>query len=161
MEAMLQRQRPEPPSRLITQQPFLFARMFVFALDHLGRALGALAKTSGAPQGLKATYRAFMDQFPGLKGTRDSEHHRDERQMGLARGKPIRPHAVKIPGAVTAPAGAIILVGNLVGTKLTCTSEFGDVVEVDVSLASLKKVEKMVQDALNLFQWKGQPVQLP
>jgi hypothetical protein len=65
------------------------------------------------------------------------------------------PKAVQIPGVISAPAGSFMMIDGLNGTRFTCTAESGDLVEVDVSLASLQKVQTVVQDVIGLFKWKG------
>ena len=152
---------PRPTNRLITARPVLCAHMFVFSLDQIRLTLRGSGSVSGGVAALESNFSKQL--FPGLKGARDSAHHRDQRAKGLDKyNKPIIPKAVHIPGAIDAVAGSAMMIDNLVGTKFTCTDAFGDVVEVDVSLPSLQKVQMVVQTAINVFpKWKGPSRSLP
>jgi hypothetical protein len=159
----------KPPNRLVTEKPVLCALMFIFALDQISRTLDAhakltphaSAKVADAQKKLRQIASHFSDElFRGLKGARDSAHHRYERVIGLALDKPIRPQAIQIP-EINLPPGVLRIIDSVIGTSFTCTAKSGEVVQVDVSLASLQKVQTVVQKVIDMFPWKGLPISWP
>ena len=140
------------------RMPFMHARAFVFALDLFERTLCGLRHREPARPSLVACYNNFVSKFPGLKGVRDSEHHRYERVQRKARRKNgctvINPKAIHT-SAIKAPAGAVMIIGDLMGTEFTFTDADGAHAKVDVTVASLNHVAEAMQRAIGCFDWKG------
>ena len=143
------------PSLAVRRLPYLHANTFVFALDYIARAASRLAAIPDAPAGVRAALDDFREAFPGLKGGRDSAHHRDERLVGIANRHRIEPKPVHT-AQVNASIGITVLEcfeGSLVGS----TAENGEVAQVDVSETSLEAAHDCIVKILALYPWHGPP----
>ena len=133
--------------------PFLSAKCFVYALDTLGKALAQLVDIPGAPD-LNRMLAAWNQDLPDLVHVRDSAHHAEDRVRGKRHNKSIELKPIQNE-MIDAPGGGVLIVDALVGSRYGGTLGDGRYGEVDVSSRSLAAAQKIVQDTLNSFQWRG------
>lgn len=141
---------------------FLYAQSFLYALDTIEKFLKVLSEENGAPEIIKELHAKVGDDFPNLKGVRNSAQHLEARARGLDAGRSPRPLKLQPVdnGFVVAPQGALML-GNLFDTKLGYTMANGHHGEVDISEESMSKITSILQEVFNSFTWKGAPQHLP
>ncbi|MCE9931933.1 hypothetical protein, partial [Obesumbacterium proteus] len=141
---------------------FLYAKSFLYALDTIDKFLKVLSEENGAPEIIKKLHAKFGDDFPDLRGVRNSAQHLEDRARGLGAGKLPKPLQLQPVdnGFVVAPQGALML-SNLLGTKLGYTMANGYYGEVDISEESMSKITSILQEVFNSFTWKGAPQHLP
>lgn len=151
------------PREFSDKKKFLYAKSFLFALDSFDRFLGVLSKENGAPNSLTSIHNRINQEFPGLRGVRNSTHHLEDRSRGLGdfdrKTKKMKVLQLKpiTNSAINAPLGNALILNSLFGTKYSCTMADGHLGEVDVSAESLSKVHKILSDTLSSFSWKGSP----
>lgn len=137
--------------------PFLYARAFVYALDAFEKFLGVLAKQPNVPPGIAKLYARMADEFPNLRGVRNTAHHLEDRARGLGAENPPQPLALKpiASNFINAPGGGVLVLNNLNGSKYGSTMADGHYGEVDVSPESLQRLQAILQELLFLFKWRG------
>ncbi|WP_313626434.1 hypothetical protein [Kosakonia sp.] len=141
---------------------FLHAKSFLGALDTIDKFLKVISEENGAPQNIKRLHIQISNEFPHLRGVRNSAQHLEDRARGLGAGKVPKPINLQPinNNHVVAPQGVLML-SNILGTKLGYTMADGNYGEVDISAESMLKVTKIIQDVFNSFIWKGSPQHLP
>lgn len=142
------------PREFEHNQVFIFARAFLYAMDAFDKFLGVLSREEGIPVRVAALHVQLSEDFPDLRNVRNSAQHPEDRARGLgASGKPLdlKPvdnELIKVPGGT-------LLLNCLIGTKYGCTMADGHYGEVDVSPESMEKLQRILQEVLNSFQWRG------
>ena len=149
------------PRELNDKKKFLYAKSFLFSLDSFDRFLGVLSKEKGVPDSVISIHKRINQEFPDLRGVRNSTHHLEDRSRGLGNFdrntkqiKVLQPQPIT-NGGIHAPQGNILVLNSLFGTKYACTMADGHLGEVDVSSESLSKLHSILQDVLSSFSWKG------
>lgn len=139
---------------------FIYAKSFLYALDTIEKFIKVLSGEAGIPEMVKIKYKQISVEFPDLKEVRNTTQHLEDRARGLGAWK--KPMELKpISNAfIIAPQGCLAL-NNLHGTKFGTTMANGNYGEVDVSLESLIKIQKIIQDILDAFEWQGIKLYLP
>lgn len=141
---------------------FLYAKSFLYALDTIDKFLKVLSEEDGAPEIIKKLHAKIVDEFPNLRGVRNSAQHLEDRARGLGAGKV--PKLLELQpmdnGFYVAPQGALML-SNLNDTRLGYTMSNGHYGEVDISEESMSKITTILQEVYNSFPWKGFPQHLP
>lgn len=122
----------------------LYAREFVYALDGITKMLDRMTCEPGAPTGVDRILDDLEAAIPGVKDTRDSLHHVEDRIRG--RGRNERP----------IPSNGVVI-ECLFGSRLAMTAGDGRVTEVDVCRRSLEAAQVGVQKLIGLFDWQGHP----
>ncbi len=152
----------EIPSSHKYRLKFLHAKSFINALDTIDKFLKVISEENGAPAEIKRLHARIADDFPNLRGVRNSAQHLEDRARGLGAGREPKPLQLQPfdNGFIVAPAGALML-SNLHGTKLGYTMADGHYGEVDVSEESMLKVTTIIQEVFNSFSWIGSPQHLP
>ncbi|MEW6155731.1 MAG: hypothetical protein AB1673_17385 [Actinomycetota bacterium] len=78
------------PQSYLRRGAFLYAKVFLYALDTIGKTLRVLAGTTGTPATLEAIRQYFYDALPSLTAVRDTAHHMEDRARGVSRrGDPL------------------------------------------------------------------------
>ena len=132
----------EIPVEYARRLPFLYAHLFVYALDSFGKILYVLSKEDGTPQAIRVEYEGFVSALPHLKALRDSAHHIEARARALdRRGQPIRVRALEL--------------SNLWGDKLAYTAEDGQLAEVPINETSARVASSALQRVIDAFDWEG------
>ena len=141
---------------------FLHARSFLYALDNIDKFLKVLANSDGAPQRIAELHLQLKSDFPDLTGVRNTSHHMEDRARGLDAQKVPQPLKLKPVNAdfIVGSQGDLIL-DNLHGSKYGCTKANGYYGVVDVSLDSLLKVQSIIQNVFDAFEWVGFRHHLP
>jgi hypothetical protein len=137
-------QAGQVPSKYLFMAPFMDAKAFVSALDTVRKLLTQIKDESGVPLQVAQQVATFQAQFPGLKRTRDSIQHIDERILYQAWGKSMPPRL-----------GTALQLENLVGNRIATTAADGSTVDVEVSQQSLEQAVTCVQGVINAFTWTG------
>ena len=108
---------------------------------------------------LEGLYNDFCIYFKDLKEVRDSAHHNEDRIQGLSFKKliPLKPLSNNF---IKADSGALII-NSLNNKKFGNTLGSGFYGEVEVSTESLDFAQKIVQNILESFEWKGSKIHLP
>jgi len=150
------------PREFEHNQPFIFARSFLYAIDSFDKFLKVLSKTDGVPNVITTLYDEFGKAFPDLRGVRNTAQHMEDRARGLGAGRNPQPLDLKPVDnqMVKASSGALML-NCLNGTKYGNTMADGHYGEVDVSPPSMEALHSIFQQVLTSFKWKGSQRHLP
>lgn len=150
-------QRTGGPNAFKHMLPFIYAKTFLFALDGIDRFLELLSKdiAKGVPKEVADWHGEFVRCFPQLREVRNSAHHSEDRSRGIRRGtkeldlKPI------IDGPIHAPHGGALLMNCLNGSRYGATMADGHYGEVDVSVESMRQLQRILQGIFDSFAWTG------
>lgn len=74
--------------------PFIYARAFLYALDAFDKFLGVLAKEENVPEGVAKFHAQIAEEFPHLRGVRNTAQHLEDRARSLGAGK--NPQRLKV-----------------------------------------------------------------
>lgn len=135
----------------------ILARAFLYALDGFERLLSVLAKEQNVPPRVAELAREIAVLFPDLRGVRNTTQHLEDRARGLGAGKnsaPMQLQPVDCP-AISAPSGGVLLLNILNGNRFGCTMSDGRYGEVEVSHMSLHGLQRILQETLQCFAWRG------
>lgn len=127
--------------------PFLYAHMFVFALDYIKKLFETLenpAKVGAIDQqsSIKQIRKSYEQQLPGLDDVRDSAHHVEDIIRAKGRGE-----------KKFTPQG-FLQISNLIGNNLTYTAKDGKIQKVEISEKSLQTAQDAVQKVHDCFHWR-------
>jgi hypothetical protein len=143
-----------PPREHEHLKVFIYAKAFLYALDGFDKFLGVISKEPGIPAGVVEAAGRVTEFFPHLRGVRNTAQHLEDRTRGLdQRKKKIDLMPVE-NGAFSAPSGGLFL-NCLNGTQYGSTMSNGHYGEVDVSPDSMQKLQNLMQDVINAFNWTG------
>jgi hypothetical protein len=142
-------QSGEHPHSYVWQMPFMFARLFLFAVHDIQKGFHGIAESPGAPTSTLDLRKRFDQQFPMLRALRDSSAHIDERFRGEARGQRI------------VPADRVVWAEYLKGSRLVGTTADGRQAEIEVSEGTMLVVQELLQELVNAFSWSGPPRHYP
>lgn len=159
-EVIFKRERWESgilPREFSHNLPFIYARAFLYALDTFDKVLGVLAKEDRVPTAISGLHSKFVENFPHLRGVRNTVQHIEDRGRGLGSGKvpqkldlkPIENNFIQAPG------GGVLVLNNLNGSKYGSTMADGHFGEIDVSVESMKHLKIILEEVLNSFKWHG------
>lgn len=137
----------------------LHAKSFVSALDTFGVFLKKISKIPSAPLNIKVLHSSFTKIIPDLKDVRDSTQHIDERVEGKKYGKEIELKPFN-NGVINSEVGSLAL-WVLTGNKFGITKGNGELGEVEISIETLSKVQPIMQETFNSFEWIGPKKHLP
>ncbi len=151
------------PREFEHNKAFIFARAFLYALDAFDKFLQVLSQDGAVPARVAELHNQFGQEFPDLRGVRNTAQHLEDRARGLgARRDPqplnLQPIDNKM---VSAPNGGVLMLNCLNGTKYGSTMADGHYGEVDVSPESMEKLQRILQEVLNSFQWRGSKMHSP
>ena len=133
---------------------FIYAKAFLYALDGFDKFLGVMSKEPGIPAGVVDAAGRVTEIFPHLRGVRNTAQHLEDRARGLDQRKKKIDLAPVENGAFSSPSGALFL-NCLNGTQYGSTMSDGHYGEVDVSPDSMRKLQNLMQDVINAFNWTG------
>ena len=134
---------------------FIYARAFLYALDAFDKFVGAICAESGAPPSIHSLKDRIGTEFPDLRGVRNSAHHLEDRARGLGTGgKPLDLKPVN-NGLVSGANVKVLAMNCLIGNKYGATMADGHYGEIEVTVESLQKLQRILQDVLNGFHWSG------
>lgn len=137
-------QAGEMPKGYMRCLPFMYAKLFVYALDSISRFLDKLARIPGVPSEVVKQEIAFDTAFPTLREVRNSAQHLEDRGRGLGKGgRPLKLSA------------GVLFLGCLNDNRYGMTMADGQYGEVEVSLQSLQNAQVCIQKTLNAFKWTG------
>lgn len=143
------------PRTFITHASLIYARAFLYALDTFDKFLGILANERKTPEGVAILHKKMADYFPDLRGLRNSAQHLEDRTRGLGAGqKPLELKPIENQ-LISAPAGGVLALNNLNGTKYGCTMSNGHYGEIDVSSESMQRLQEILEATFSLFKWSG------
>jgi hypothetical protein len=134
---------------------FLYARAFLYALDAFDKFLGVLSKEPSVPSELAALHAQIAAAFPDLRAVRNTAQHLEDRARGLGAGrepldlKPIENQMINAPG------GGVLVLDSLNGSKYGSTMADGHYGEVDVSPETMQRLQRILQEVLRSFRWRG------
>jgi hypothetical protein len=136
---------------------FIYARSFLYALDAFEKFLGVLAKEPGVPGQLADIHKRMEVAFPHLRGVRNTAHHLEDRARGLGAGQNPKPLDLKpiTNNFVSAPSGGVLILNSLNGSRYGSTMSDGHYGEIDVSPESMQHLQKILEEVLQSFQWRG------
>lgn len=144
---------------------FLYAKNFLYALDTFDKFLKVLAEDGDAPEIIKEYYGQFTEEFPDLREVRNSSQHLEDRARGFGRRDPKGGHELLNlkpvdNGIIFAPQGALVMEA-LCGSEYGCTMVDGHYGQVDISAESMSKIQAILQNVFNSFEWEGSRKHLP
>ena len=131
---------------------FIYAKMYIFALDNIGKLLNVLEREPGAPSSIVGISDAYYHDLAPLKDVRDSAHHMEDRARGLGKNqKPVD----RSPNDSLFGNGMALnnMVGNLYSTLLSN----GRSGEVEIGTYNLSLATATVQAVIKSFDWLGTP----
>jgi hypothetical protein len=136
--------------------PFIYARAFLYALDAFEKFLGVLVQEPGVPLQIADLHRQVTQDFPDLRGVRNTTQHLEDRARGLGAGREPKPLVLQPVknSLIAAPSGALVL-DSLNGSKYSCTMADGCLGEVDVCEESMRRLQRILEAVLKSFQWRG------
>lgn len=145
------------PREFEHNQPFIYARVFLYALDAFDKFLKVLSQEAGVPENISNLYTELGQMFHDLRKVRNTAQHLEDRARGLGAGrnpqsldlKPIENQMIK------AQNGGVLVLSSLNGTKYGSTMDNGHYGEVDVSPESMEKLQQILQKTLDSFRWRG------
>src|ERR1700754_2054339 len=119
--------------------PFIYARAFLYALDAFDKILGVLAKEENVPESVAKFQAQMVQDFPDLRGVRNTVQHLEHRLRGLGAGKNPQPLDLKpfTNSLVNAPSGGVLALNCLNGSRYGSTMADGHYGEGDVSPDSM------------------------
>ncbi|MEY4730897.1 MAG: hypothetical protein RL020_2055 [Pseudomonadota bacterium] len=137
--------------------PFIYARTFVYALDAFGKFLEVLGKEANVPEKIVELHEQFVADFPYLRGVRNTAQHLEDRARGLGAGKAPKPLDLQpiTNNIINAPDGGVLVLGNLNGSRYGSTMSDGHYGEIDVSLKSMRSLQKILLEVIQSFKWHG------
>jgi hypothetical protein len=136
-------------------EPFIYARAFLYALDAFDKLLGVLSREDGVPEAIAQLHAKTGMEFPDLRGVRNTAQHLEDRARGLGAGRnPLELQPIQ-NRMVNAPNGGVLMLNCLNGTRYGSTMADGRYGEVDVSPDSMGKLRSILQQTLDSFQWRG------
>ena len=152
-----------PPTSFITNRCFIYAKAFLYSLDNFEKLLAVLLKEDGVPQAISQLHKEFELFFPELRGVRNTSHHLEDRSRGLGAGRVPKKMDIKPVNnsAYSMPEGGVLILNSLNGTKYGSTMANGEYGEVDVSVASMKEIQRIFGSILESFKWSGRKTQIP
>jgi hypothetical protein len=139
---------------------FMHAKSFLLALDRIERIFGVLTEIPNIPEDVRRAKQAFDTALPTLRGVRNSVAHHEDRSRGLQKGgkpldlKPVENQLIRAPGG-------FLILDSLIGSNFGATMADGEYGEVAVTSATLAAAGRLVQTAIQAFQWKGRPRHWP
>lgn len=138
-------------------QPFIYARAFLYALDAFDKFLGVLSREPGVPPEPAALHAQIAVAFPDLRGVRNTAQHLEDRARGLGAGREPKPLDLKPieNQMINAPGGGVLVLNSLNGSKYGSTMADGHYGEVDVSPESMQHLQRILQEVLLSFRWRG------
>lgn len=143
------------PREFKNRLPIIYARAFLYALDTFDKFLGILANEKNVPEGVKIFHEKMAESFPDLRYIRNTAHHPEDRMRGLGAGqKPLDLKPIET-SFINAPAGGVIVLDNLDGSRYGCTLSTGHFSEIDVSPESMQRLQGILEAVLSLFKWCG------
>lgn len=158
-------QAGELPREFTHNQSFIYARAFLYALDSFDKFMKVLKNKEGTPEVVAELHNEIGDNFPDLRGVRNTAQHMEDRARGLGaghRGKPPQQLDLKpIDNQLAKADGGILLLNCLNGTRYGSTMADGHYGEVDVSPDSMNHLHSIFDRLLNAFEWKGPKAHLP
>lgn len=152
----------EVPKTHQRRKIFLHAKSFLYSLDTIDKFLKVISEEQSAPQVIKDLHARIGNDFPHLRGVRNSAQHLEDRARGLGAGRVPKPLDLQPVdnGFFNVPYRALML-NNLFGTKFGSTMADGHYGEVDISPESLVKMQSIIQQTFDSFEWDGPKVHLP
>lgn len=135
--------------------PFIYARSFLYALDAFDRLLGVLAKEANVPGEIAALHARFAQEFPDLRGVRNTVQHLEDRSRGLGTGKTPLELKPITNTPINAPGGGVLVLNCLNGSRYGSTMADGHYGEVDVSSESMERLQEILLGVLQSFKWHG------
>jgi hypothetical protein len=133
--------------------PFLYAKLFLYALDAILKGLVKLQYVPNVPTGVATALDKYRDALPLLKDVRNSAQHPEQRVRAKKRHeKDLRLQPVDIPG-ISAPHGGLVVVDGLIGNRIGGTLEDGSYGAIEVSAASLAEAVGVEQSVFDAFEW--------
>lgn len=137
--------------------PFIYARAFLYALDAFDKFLGVLAKEPNVPEQIAEFHALIAEEFPDLRGVRNTAQHLEDRARSLGAGCKPKPLDLKpvTNNFINAPSGGVLVLDNLNGSRYGSTMSNGHYGEVDVSYVSMQHLQRILEGVLRSFQWQG------
>lgn len=143
------------PESYLRRGVLIYAKVFLYALDTIGKTLRVLAETTGTPATLEEIRHNFYKALPSLTAVRDTAHHMEDRARGVGRqGTPmiLQPVTNRM---VNAPSGGVLILSSLNGNCFGSTMGDGRYGEVEVSVATMQVAQRAIQETLDAFAWRG------
>ena len=145
------------PREFEHSRPFLYVRAFLYALDAFDKFLSVLAREPQVPREVANLHARMAEEFPNLRGVRNTAQHLEDRARGLGAGRNPQPLELKpiTNNFINAPGGGVLILNSLNGSKYGCTMSDGHYGEIDVSPESVQRLQAVLQELLLLFKWRG------
>lgn len=137
--------------------PLIYARAFLYALDAFDKFLGVLSKEANVPEKVVKFHAQIAEDFPHLRGIRNTAQHLEDRARGLGAGKNPQPLDLKpiTNSLINAPCGGVLALNCLNGSRYGSTKSDGHYGEIDVSPESMQRLQKIFEGVLQSFKWRG------
>lgn len=137
------------PRQIESAEHLIYAKAFVFAFDTIIEALKNLNDSKLVPEKLKE----LKDEFPSLKGIRNTSHHLGDRVVGL---KLVGRKKVQIN-----PEGQNIALNNHGNGAFKTMMEDGTQGSIKITHASLEIMGGILQEILDSYEWFGNKQHFP
>lgn len=143
--------------------PFIYARAFLYALDAFDKFLGVLSKEANVPEQIAMFHAQVAEDFPHLRGVRNTAQHLEDRARGLGAGNTPQPLGLKpiTNSLINAPSGGVLALNCLNGSSYGSTMSDGHYGEIDVSPESMQRLQKILEGVFQSFTWRGSKQHAP
>lgn len=118
-------------------------KMFVSALDGIGKILGVLRRDERTPSKAVEVCNELSGQFEAVKYIRDSHQHMEDRCRGLGKWDKAVPSSVLLLGVM------------MDGRRHIMTGSDGKQYGIEISEAVLRMVQANIEDLIWSFEWIG------
>lgn len=135
------------------------AKNFIAALDSFEKHLNIL-KTD-APKELENIHSEFLNQFPDLRGVRNTNQHMEDRRRGLGAGRIPKPIELKPTNLPNFQSDGLLAFDITINNTYNTIMSNGSIGQVDVSPKSMEFLQVTMNKIFNLFIWDGKCDHLP
>jgi hypothetical protein len=120
----------------------MYAKMFVCAIDVIGKLLKIVCEDVKTPQKAVGAYQNFEQNFALAREIRNSVQHIEDRARGLG------PHSTPLDTKT-------LLLGNFINNKFCVTMADGRTGGIEILENIINEVKLTIQDVINAFEWEG------
>jgi len=138
------------PKFYLHKLPFIYAHVFVYAIDSYGKFLDALCEYKEIPKEIKKLREEFNYRLPMLRKIRNSAHHKEDRLRRYA-----SPQDKKKGKKMT--IDGFLGLSNLEEDKLCYTIDDGSYQKIEINETTLSILIDITNRVLASFKWTGPP----
>lgn len=130
------------PTEVLVRTYLMHAKSFIYSLDCISSCIRKLENYIKSKSEIINILNDLDIYFPNLRDIRNTEHHLEDRVRGIGSngGK------MKVDNIIN---------NNISENKLSVLTAKGEQKTIEVSYETLEKMQKIIQQAINVFNWEG------